>query len=222
MMGATALKQKPKKAVPVPSARPRLVPGHVDSPTVPGARETVMRVFDTLHVMLKRKQLTQRQHRAGEMFRSAFDALECTVGRSMDFDRVRSQGMPGARPAQQYAEAADTLHQARCKLTNGVEYLVIDMVCGKGYSLEQTAREICGADPKTNRPLRKDHEKIGYVFKIALSKLADLWNPDGRNDDEPSMRSYRAPGAKPTSSELTIVPQAKAVHANGRKIFRTG
>ena len=221
MMGATALKQKPKKPVLVPSARPKLFPGHVDSPTVPGARETVMRVFDTLHVMLRRKQLTQRQHRAGETFRHAFDALQSSIGRSMDFDRIRSRGLPGSPPLNIYLHASDELANARKTLTNGVEYLVIELVCGKGYSLEQTARELCGVENKTGRPLRKDCEKIGYVFKQGLNALADIWHPESSGDDSP-MRTYRAPDAKPSTSDLTVVPQAKAVHANGRKIFRTG
>lgn len=145
----------------------------------------------------------------------------------MDMERVRGCSIPGSPPPKRQLEAADKIDEAKAALakakfaTQSMSHLVIEYVCGKGFSIEQTAREICGIDPKTDRPLRKDCEKIGFIFKAGLTDLANLWSPDSAGDASP-IRTYRAADAKPSTSDLTSVPQARAVHATGKRLFRTG
>ena len=81
--------------------------------------DRVDRVIDTIEAMHKRKQIDGRQKQAADRLRSAYDVLGGSVGGSMDFERARGGGTPGAPPAPPSLEAAETLRLARATAGRG-------------------------------------------------------------------------------------------------------
>lgn len=195
----------------------------VSSPTVPGAVENITRVVDPLEVMFKASQLTKRQWRAIESYRNAREVVYGQCGGSMDFDRVRGAGSPGSPPAPAYFDACETLRVAKHKLY-ALDYRILTMVLGGSHPDDRGANfEECAQRLET---LTLDRRKVAERFKIAISVLGDaLWGEekgDKEDSDKGRITGYLAPGARPTESTAESVPQARAVHADGRKIYRTG
>lgn len=200
-------------------AEKRTVTARVSSPTVPGAVETITRVVDPLEVMFKASQLTKRQWRAIETYRNAREFVYGQCGGSMDFDRVRGAGSPGSPPAPAYFDACETLRTAKHKLYP-LDYAILTMVLG-GSNPDDRGANFTQCAERLER-VGMDHRKVADRFKIAVGVLADeLWGEE-KTGDKPRISSYLAPGARPTESTAETVPQARAVHADGRKIYRTG
>ncbi|SRR5260221_499138 len=151
------------------SARPRTQAVYVPHPTVPGHRERVHRVVDTIDAMFSRKQLTERQHRTAEIYRGAWATIGSSVGGSMDFDRVRGGGVPGRPLAIRYMDAAKCLSDAKLKLyTRDRE--VLELVARDGHSQADAADMLHGG-----QATRAEREDVGRHLRDALDQLADLW-----------------------------------------------
>src|SRR5947209_6134889 len=94
------------QAIRTETARQRTRQVYVPSARVPGARDQVTKVVDTVEQMWRSQQMGDRPYEAAQMFRSAWDVIESVVGNAMDFDRVRGGGAPGQPYADQYLAAS--------------------------------------------------------------------------------------------------------------------
>lgn len=201
----------------------RTVADRISSLTVAGAVDVVQRVVDPLEVMFKASQLTKRQWRAIETYRDAREVIYGQTGGSMDFDRVRGAGTPGSPPAPAYFDACETLRVAKQKLYP-LDYAILTIVLG-GSNPDDRGANFMQCAQRLER-VGMDQRKVADRFKIAVGVLADaIWGEekgDKEDGDKGRITGYLAPGARSTGSTAETVPQAKAVHADGRKIYRTG
>lgn len=177
--------------------------------------DRVDRVVDTVDVMFRRRQLDAQQKRAADTYRDAFDALTASMGGSMDFDRVRGGSSPGAPPAPTALLAADTVAQAH-KILGAMDSAIIEMIVGRGYSIEQCAARTTAGVKKA--PSDRDTEYVGKRLRDALTTLADEWHPVGGRRSP--MRSFIEDGAKPVSSAPsgTRVMDVRVAHASETKV----
>jgi hypothetical protein len=158
-----------KTQQPLPPGRRKTQAVYVPSPTVPGHRERVQRVADTIDTMFARKQLTERQNRAAEIYRGAWATIGSSVGGSMDFDRVRGGGLPGQPLAMRYMDAAAILSDAKLKLYTR-DHEVLELVARDGHSQAEAADMLHGG-----KATRAEREDVGRRLKDGLNELADRW-----------------------------------------------
>lgn len=235
MHGMTAMtkKDKPKRGVPPLTARPKTVKGYVDHPRLAGAREEVERIPDSFTAMFKRKQITDGEYRAGEIYRNAYDVIYGSIGGAMDPTKVHGAAQPGMPPPMHYMDAAERLRKAKTKLY-ALDHHVVDQVCGHGLSIEKVTQALAQRakrlDPATGRALRADLEEIGRRLRNGLSELADMWGTNVEGDIG-RLRAYHAEGAEPprTDDERRAALSASAegeiekpryAHATGNRVFR--
>lgn len=199
----------------------------VSSPTVPGAREDVQRVIDTLASMLRRRQLTAREYEAADRIRTAHAKVFGSMGGAMDFERARGSSSPGGF-GESYRQAAEYLSDIK-RFLYPKDYPVVYHVCCLGYSIEQTAQRLPRIFERdgTGRVTRASREEAGRRLKAGLEAAADLWWPEKASmtaKDGAEIRPMRAVvSERPEWSDgLTEVPKASAVHATGKKIYRSG
>lgn len=203
-------------------ARPRTVMVRVSSPTVPGAVEIVEYKADPLEIMFRAKQLTKRQWRSVEAYRNAREIIYGQAGGALDFDRVRGAGLPGSPPVPAFMEACEILRTAKAKLY-ALDHTILVLVLGGSEQQHGLNFQQCAERLSAKKVAVADNPRfIAQRFKIALDEMANaLWGEE-RPGSETRLRSYMVPGSKPMGSDVEAVPQARAVHADGRKIFRTG
>lgn len=197
-------------------ARPRLVPGYTASPTVPGARENISRVYDPLEAMRKRGQIGKVEYEAAVHIRAANDVIYGSPGGVMDLDRVRGGGSSGPQAAPPYLEAAETLRLIK-RCLYPMDHRLIELVVIAGYSIVDAARTLHGRVPS-----RGEKEEAGARLRIGLREVAEkLWGSGiHRQEDRPIVASHAA-GATEYTAAPGLIGRAKTVHATGRRIFRS-
>lgn len=220
----------PSKKYEKPSALPRLHTATVSSPNVPLAVERVPRVLDTIEQMYKRKQLAdaknqderimhnERAYRVALKLRHAHDIVYGSVGGSMDFDRVRGAGSPGAPPPLHYREAADVLIAMK-KLLYALDHRVLTLVVCEGQSIEYAAKAIYARDTS-----RAEREEIGRVLRQGLRELAEQWfeaaSDPKRNTIVSSHAADARPGTVKYTTEVGVIQRGKTVTATRNRIHR--
>lgn len=198
------------------SARPRTRPDSVSSPTVPGARESLQRVFDTVEWMFRRKQLDERSYRAALRVRTAQETLSGAAGNIMNPDRVRGASLPGSAPHAALLEAAETLLTlndlaAKAALTQNQLRSIILIVC-KDNTIEQTSKLLFhGEHP------RKAREQTGKLFKAALHALAEHWWPEQAGSRNTRMRAFLNDDARPSIASDGVIEISERVYVGGRR-----
>lgn len=205
---------KTAKAPSVPSGRPRLIPSYTDSPTVPGARENIMRVFDPLEAMRKRDQIGKLEYQAALHIRAAHDVIYGSPGGVMDLDRVRGGGSSGPQAAPPYLAACETLRLIKQWLY-AMDHRLIELVVVAGYSVADAARAVHG-----HVPSRSEKEEAGQRLRIGLREVSrHLW---GVSEDKE--RSEIVVARAPDATDYTVAPgiaqRGNTVHATVRKVFR--
>lgn len=213
------MKIKKAKAaeVKIESARLPTAIAQVSHPTLAGYTEQVHRVIDTLQLMRRRKYITEQGHLAGERYRHAHEVIYSQVGGSMDFDRVRGGGRPGAGPQTPYLLAAELISHAKIKL-GPREYAIVHWVCAEGWNIDACARRIYQIKPE-DKVLQCQRKKCGRYLREGLQILGDIWFPEpiGANS---RLRTHRPFDSRPTlCEESDEIPRAQAVHATGQRIF---
>ena len=197
---------------------PRTEMVNVASPTVPGATERLSRVVDTLHVMLRRDQISERQYWAGERYRTSLEKLGSSPGGAMDFERPRGGSLPGSPPSPAMLYASDDVHQAENRLYRW-DFEVVHLICGVGMTIEEAAANLYGSGVD-GKPFRQCREDCGRRLREGLRQLADLWFPE-QSGEGARTRSIRLDRA--TITDAAEVPKAASVvHATGNRIFRSG
>lgn len=198
-MGIAAMARKPK-ASPVTAAEAReRVMTQVHSPYSHGL-DRVERIVDTVDALFRRRQIDQNQMRAAGTYRDAFDALTASIGGSLDLDRIRGGGSPGAPPAPAALLAADVLAEAR-RLLGKMDHDIVELVCGRGYNIEQTAERVLSASGLKKSLSERDVDHIGRRLREALLALAEEWFPVSRRS---SIRGHIEDGAKPTGGNAGV------------------
>lgn len=232
MIGASMAKQKiserampkgPAKAKPRTAADMRALTfrdSHVDSPTVPGAVERLQRTVDTLFNMVARKQIDDRQYRAAERLRNAHMVVYGSVLSAMDMDRVRVATGPAQSVPPPWMNAAQSIREAKLKLY-AFDHEVVLWVAVVGLKIEECVGKLGKSPRLEGLNTRSMREEVGRALRNGLSELADLWG-ERESEDYRRLRSHMEADAKPTGSDADTVPQARAVHATGSRIFRTG
>lgn len=172
----------------------------VASPTVPGAVESLQRSIDTLAAMAKRKQINERELRAGERYRDSHDRIIGQTGGSMDFDRARGGGAQGMPPGDYYLAACEVLSVAK-RVLYPKDYAMVHRVCALGFKIEECAN-LFGGDGRSAR------EAAGRALRAGLSELADRWFPQ---QTASRMRTYRP--EKPGVTDVETVDPAEVYHA---------
>lgn len=148
------------------------------------------RVMDTIEVMFRRRMIDGRQKEAADKYRGAFDALTQSMGGSMDMEKARGGGTPGAPPCPASLVAADIIDEAAKEL-GPADHTIVEMVCGSGYSVEETAAATLDKAGLSER----DHEYTGRRLRDALTRLANMWSPTSKGS---RIRGHIADGAKPS------------------------
>jgi hypothetical protein len=172
-------------------------------------------VIDTIDVMFKRRQLDNRQKRAADSYRVAFDALTQIEG-VLDMDRGSGSGSPGAPPLPAAMAAAATLGEANTALA-AMDGAIVELIVGRGYSIEQSATAILGGHSGKSQLSERDTEYVGKRLRDALTTLARLWHPVS---DRASIRSYIEDGAKPVGGRSgTRMVETCVVHASEGAVF---
>lgn len=207
-----------------PSAVPPSKLARVSSPTVRGAVEQVQRVVNSIDHLRARRQIGEREYLAALTYRDAYDIVHGTVGGAMDPDKVHgagSPGSPGSPPPPAWLYASDKLLSAEQNLYR-VDLRIVEMVVGQGRSLLETAALVYGVS-EGGRPSRNDLDRTSDRLKVGLGELAAVWHPGEFKEVErkPARSVWRAPGAKPAGSDASSVPQGTAVHATGKRVFRS-
>jgi hypothetical protein len=168
--------------------------------------DRVERVIDTVEAMHRRRQIDAAQKRAADTFRDAWDALPSGMGGSMDFDKVRGAGTPGAPPGPRAMIAAETLRAARAVLGE-LDALIVELVVGVGHSIEQAAAAVLGKATLSAR----DHEYVGKRLRDALTTLAGKWHPVSTGS---RIRGHLEDGAKPVAGAAgTRSIEGRVAHA---------
>lgn len=198
-----------------PTARAKTAAVYVSSPTVPGHREQVHRVVNTLDNLLKARQISEASYRAGERYRNAWDVLNRSPGGAMDFDRVRG-GIPGSRaPTPAEFVATETISQCRQWLYR-TDYEIVHLVVGEGHSIKTAAAVVDKTPDETGRCLRQ-----------ALNVLAEKWEIDRtqrRSSDKPRITARRFFDPRETASSTEgEIRRGKVAHAGRLGVkFTTG
>ena len=165
---ALSARARSKKSQRVRSPR-RRSSVYVSSPMQPGQRELVERVIDPIDAMFSRKQITERQNTAADIYRKAWSTIYGSIGGSMDFDRVRGGGMPGKPPATPFMNACERLGEAK-RWLYARDHRVLELIAGHGYSIGESADMIAG-----RLASRLEREDVGRHLRDGLNELADRW-----------------------------------------------
>lgn len=185
---------------------------NVSSPTVPGAQESVLRTVNAIEHMRQRKHISAHQYKAAERMWLAYETIYGQTGGSMDMDRSRGGGLPGAPPLPAYLEAADTLSFAK-RILYPMDYRIVSLVACMGESIDRVAA-IVGHRIAS----RSDKEDIGRRLRTALKELADRWFGSDGKDDERKIVGER------TDTAYTVQPgtvmQGHVAHATTHRVFR--
>ena len=159
--------------------------------------DRVCRVIDTISVMTSRRQIDFRQCRAADDFRDAFDVLAGPPGGSLDFDRVRGGGTPGAPPAAAAMLAAERLADAK-RILGTLDFGLVEAVAGHGHSIGEAAKRFTEGKERLST---RDEEHVGRRLRDALTSLAHAWHPIS---SKTHIRGHIEDGAKPVGGQSGI------------------
>lgn len=126
----------------------------------------VIKIYDPLIAMQKRKQITADQYQAAQRLQFAYETVYGQAGGSMDFDRSRGSGAAGQPPAQPYMVASETLRLAKQWLYPK-DYAVVFRVCIQGIKISD-----CGHLFDDGREGKLE---AGRALKRGLGVLSDKW-----------------------------------------------
>jgi hypothetical protein len=207
------------KSLRLPSFKGADVPDHlrtkrvyVSSPTVPGTREEVSLVVDTIEMMWRGKWLNENQYRAAQIFRSACDTLASCMGGTMDFERSRGASVPGQPPLPPNLAASEKITDAKQALSP-MDYDIVCKIVGYGFTVKAAAGMI-------DRSART----VGKHLRDALSLLADRWTFDAvaqiaRSMRRPRIYSHRDFDARDRNYTISrILTQARIASADRRGV----
>jgi hypothetical protein len=203
--------KRPKKAPAKPSAQPKTRRAIVSHPTVAGQVESVQVVVVSLEGTLKRAKVEKDGRLAAEKFAQAWETVYGQAGGAADFDRVRAGKGGGGLPP--YMEACETLRVAKYRL-DALSHTIVENIVGRTMTIENCARLIFKIDP----PRRSAKDDVRHRLRDGLHELATLWFPTSRNRQ---ISGYAAPEGH-VVAEHDEMPEATAVHATRRQVFRSG
>lgn len=146
------------------SAR-RTIEGEVHNPFGHDT-SVVVKLYDPVVAMLKRRQITSDQFQAAERLQFAYETVHGQAGGAMDFDRSRSSGVPGQMPAPPYMVASETLRLAKMWLYPR-DYAVVFRVCIQGIKIADCAH-LFGVG-------KEGRLEAGRALKRGLTQLAEKW-----------------------------------------------
>lgn len=154
-------------------ARRPTVAAVVPSPYTPGTIDHVTRVLDTILLLRRTGRISLAEYEAAERYRDAYDAVRAT---GCAIDPTKSgRGSPVSRiPAPAALLAAETLTRATRALERHGSPVVVEMIVGQGYTIEEAAGSLFGRDGD-GKPSRQSREAVGVFLRRSLAVLADLW-----------------------------------------------
>lgn len=126
----------------------------------------VVKIYDPLVAMMKRRQITSDQFLAGERLQLAYETVHGQAGGAMDFERSRGSGLPGQMPAPPYMVASETLRLAKMWLYPR-DYAVVHRVCIQGIKIADCAH-LFGEGKESKL-------EAGRALKRGLTQLAEKW-----------------------------------------------
>jgi hypothetical protein len=104
--------------------------------------------------------------------------------------------------------AADTLAEA-ARMLGATDAAIVEMVAGRGSSIEEAARRFAGAKEKLSD---RDTEYVGRRLRDALRTLAATWHPVSSGS---RIRGHIEEGAKPVGGiSGTRMVDARTAHAS--------
>lgn len=132
--------------------------------------------------------LTDRQFSAAQEYQRAYETQFVGLGESMNFDRVRGPRNPTMSPPERAMAAAKKISDANSLLRwtidrdakpgeiKRAEHVIglIERFAGRGYNIEDCARQVYGIASEARVSGRKRSE-IGKAIKDGLDVLADSW-----------------------------------------------
>jgi soluble cytochrome b562 len=208
-------KQRPKKR------KGRLYRSKAENPYGNGF-DRVGRVVDTISAMTRRGQLSERQARAAQRYRDAFDTITASLRGTLGKDGVMAGNGTGKTPSRPEMEAAADLNAA-ADLLGVLMRVILEEVVGIGRTIEDTASVLCAHGRRANRA---DRDFIGRSLREALDIMADKWWPQGRRNKGGvgglGYLSFMADGARPHDTGAGTFERGRVIHATAKRIFENG
>ncbi|SHF04763.1 hypothetical protein SAMN02745157_1513 [Kaistia soli DSM 19436] len=182
------------KAKPKAKTRAEMRPmrsAKVESPYGLG-HDRVQRVVDAVTAMHARRQIDDRQLRAAEVYRAAYDVAASAGGGTMG---ERSGGATRTTLSEAKIAAGETLNDA-ARLLGVEDGRIVRLVVGEGHSIAEVAGS--GA-PEIARRV------AGERLRKGLDTLADAWHiaDKAAGGGSGRTRSKMAEGARPEPSGVT-------------------
>ncbi|MBK5958587.1 hypothetical protein CCR97_10250 [Rhodoplanes elegans] len=131
------------------------------------------RVVDTITLMARAKQIGSAEHAAALRYRSAFERTYGGSSHLLDPDRTPSAPSSGSHSAARLA-AGLLLNEADRALARVGGTVVVEMVVGRGYTIDDAAGSLFGRDEQ-GRTRKADRDHVGAWLKLSLRRLAKLW-----------------------------------------------
>ncbi len=141
--------------------RRQLIPDTVESPYVKGDFESVIRNVgeSSLIAMFYAQKIDAAQLRSGEWFRATYERTRMgSMAIDPSKEPVDTSGHSDPIP-DRVIIAAEQLALARKELSP-VGYMVVELVCGQGWTIEEATRG-------------EASRSVWRVFRLALNKLAE-------------------------------------------------
>jgi len=140
--------------------------------------DKVARLVDTIDCLYRRKQISQRQRDAALRYRLAFETQAGSIKSSLATEGFYSPAPPGPRtPSSPLLAAAENLREAK-KVLGLIDHTVVELIAGKGYSIEKASLQICERGEK-GRVSDTDVRAVGRRLRDGLEVLALRWfGPD--------------------------------------------
>lgn len=152
----------------------------VSSPLTPGTVDRVRRVVDPVEQMYRAGQIDGAMYAAAQRYRRAYEAAHGGGGGFDPSSRGRYGGTPRSGPPSPAKLAAGlTLNEADRALARKGGTRIVELIAGRGETIEAAAEELFGTDPATGRPRKADRDHCGAWFRLSLRTLAELWGARG-------------------------------------------
>jgi hypothetical protein len=129
--------------------------------------DQVSRVVDSLSLMRRAGQISERQYAAAAIYRNAHEAVEGGINSILDDSRIGGTPPNQRTPAMARLLAAETLREARHDLGK-IDGQVVHLVIGEGKTIREAAALMY---PGT----RTYREIVGHRLRHSLDLLADRW-----------------------------------------------
>lgn len=152
--------------------------------------DRVSAVVDTIAAMRERGQLSESQHMAAQVYRTAFDTT-AAIGSVLDTSKTGGSGFGPRGKSELVMLAAEKLNRTASAL-GMIDGFLVRVIVGEGHSIQEAAKMLYSA------PSARDRDDVGRRLRGGLDVLAHLWfGRPGRLRTAPMSSVIRTDDARP-------------------------